>query len=415
MTDHSTAARSSETGACRDLNGILGKCFRFTKAEEMRRIGLYPYFRCIESAQDTEVVVGGKRMLMLGSNSYLGLTNHPRIKERIIEAVKKYGSGCAGSRFLNGTLRLHIELEEQLAQFVGKEAALAFSTGFQANLGAIAGLVGKDDAVLIDKTDHASIVDGCRLSYGRMYRYRHNDMADLERLLQTCGAKGKLIVFDGVFSMEGDIAPLPEIVRLAEKYGAAVMADDAHALGVLGPTGAGTAEHFGLTDRVDIIMGTFSKSLASVGGFIAARREVIDYLMHHARSLIFSASLSPANAAAVLGALEVMRAEPERRARLWENTVFLREGLQSMGLDTGPSQTPVIPLMVRDNMLTFKLWRVLHDRGLFVNAVVPPAVAPANSMLRLSVMATHTKEQLTRALETIEKSCRELGLISRQA
>ena len=244
-----------------------------------------------------------------------------------------------------------------------------------------------------------------------MYRYRHNDMADLERLLGSVEAKGKLIVFDGVFSMEGDIAPLPEIVELAEKYGAAVMADDAHALGVLGPTGAGTAEHFGLTDRVDIIMGTFSKSLASVGGFIAARREVIDYLMHHARSLIFSASLSPANAAAVLGALEVMREEPERRARLWENTVFLREGLKSMGLDTGPSETPVIPLMVRDDMLTFKLWRVLHDRGLFVNAVVPPAVAPANSMLRLSVMATHTKEQLSRALEVIEESCRQLGII----
>jgi 7-keto-8-aminopelargonate synthetase-like enzyme len=247
-----------------------------------------------------------------------------------------------------------------------------------------------------------------------MLRYRHNDMADLERTLGACDAKGKLIVFDGVFSMEGDIAPLPEIVRLAERYDAAVMADDAHALGVLGETGAGTAAHFDLTDRVDLIMGTFSKSLASVGGFIAARCEVIDYLMHHARSLIFSASLSPANAAAVLGALEIMREEPERRVRLWENTTFFREGLQSMGLDTGQSETPVIPLMVRDNMLTFKIWRLLHDRGIFVNAVVPPAVAPANSMLRLSVMATHTKEQLARALETTEIVCRKVGLISRQ-
>jgi len=395
MTDHIAAAREADHGARDQLNGILGKCLRFTKAEEMRRIGLYPYFRCIESAQDTEVVVGGRTMLMLGSNSYLGLTNHPKIKERISQAVQKYGSGCAGSRFLNGTLSLHLELEEELARFVGKEAALAFSTGFQANLGTIAGLVGKDDAVIIDKTDHASIVDGCRL----------------ERILKTCEARGKLVVFDGVFSMEGDIAPLPEIVRLAERYGAAVMSDDAHALGVLGETGAGTSEHFGLTDRVDLIMGTFSKSLASVGGFIAARKEVIDYLMHHARALIFSASLSPANAAAVLGALEIIREEPERRARLWENTTFFREGLRSMGLDTGQSETPVIPLMIRDDMLTFKVWRLLHDRGIFVNAIVPPAVAPANSMLRLSVMATHTKEQLERALETIEGVCRQVGLL----
>ncbi len=392
-------------------NGLIGKCLRFTRAEELRQCGLYPYFRCIDSAQDTEVTVAGQPMLMLGSNSYLGLTNHPRIKERVIEAVRKYGSGCAGSRFLNGTLRIHIELEEALARFVGKESALAFSTGFQANLGAIAGLLGKDDVVIIDKTDHASIVDGCRLSYGEMLRYRHNDVADLERVLEDCQAPGKLIVFDGVFSMEGDIAPLPDIARLAAKFGAAVMSDDAHALGVIGATGAGTGEHFGLTDSIDLIMGTFSKSLASVGGFIAARREVIDYLMHHARPLIFSASLSPANAAAVLGALDVMAAEPERRQHLRENADFFRGGLNSMGLDTGASVTPIIPLMVRDNMKTFELWRALHDKGIFVNAVVPPAVQPSQSLLRLSVMATHTRAQLERALETIQWACRAVGLI----
>ncbi len=411
MSEQHVAARGASPQDGSHQNGLIGKCLRFTRAEELRQCGLYPYFRCIDSAQDTEVIVAGHPMLMLGSNSYLGLTNHPRIKERVIEAVRKYGSGCAGSRFLNGTLRIHIELEEALAQFVGKEAALAFSTGFQANLGAIAGLLGKDDAVIIDKTDHASIVDGCRLSYGEMFRYRHNDMADLQRVLEDCQIPGKLIVFDGVFSMEGDIAPLPDIVRLAERFDAAVMSDDAHALGVLGATGAGTGEHFGLAHKIDLIMGTFSKSLASVGGFIAARREVIDYLMHHARSLIFSASLSPANSAAVLGALEVMRDEPERRQHLWENAEFFRTGLKSMGLDTGGSVTPIIPLMVRDNMKTFQLWRALNDAGLFVNAVVPPAVQPSQSLLRLSVMATHTHAQLARALEIIEKACRGVGLI----
>ena len=411
MSEQHVAARDVSPQDDGQQSSLIRKCLRFTQAEELRQCGLYPYFRCIESAQDTEVIVGGHRMLMLGSNSYLGLTNHPRIKERVIEAVRKYGSGCAGSRFLNGTLRIHTELEEALANFVGKEAALAFSTGFQANLGAIAGLVGKGDAVIIDKTDHASIIDGCRLSYGDKFRYRHNDVADLERVLQNCRAAGKMIVFDGVFSMEGDIAPLPDIVRLAEKYDAVVMSDDAHALGVLGANGGGTGEHFGLTDKVDIIMGTFSKSLASVGGFVAARREVIDYLMHHARPLIFSASLSPANSAAVLGALDVIREEPDRQQRLWDNAEFFRAGLESAGLDMVGSATPIIPLMVRDNMKTFRLWRVLNDAGIFVNAVVPPAVQPSQSLLRLSVMATHTRGQLARALEIIEKACRGVGLI----
>ncbi|MBI5623747.1 MAG: pyridoxal phosphate-dependent aminotransferase family protein [Elusimicrobia bacterium] len=390
---------------------LLDKCRRFTRVEELKAAGLYPYFRTIETAQDTEVVVDGQRMLMLGSNSYLGLTNHPKIKERIVAAVREFGSGCAGSRFLNGTLSIHRELEERLARLMGKEAAIAFSTGFQANLGAISALVAKDEAVILDKSDHASIVDGCRLSYGRLTRFRHNDMGDLERILKVLDHVGKLVVVDGVFSMEGDVAPLPDIVDLCEAHGAAVMVDDAHGVGVLGKTGAGTCEHFGLTDRVDVIMGTFSKSLASVGGYIAGDLETVDFIMHHARPMIFSASVSPANAAAVLGALDILEAEPERRAQLWSNTKFFKDGLKTLGLDTGQSTTPVIPLMVRDDIRTFKLWRVLHDQGLFVNAIVPPAVAPANSLLRLSLMATHTRPQLERALEVIGKACRQVGLI----
>ena len=401
-----------DPSVCKNGKGLMEKCVRFTREADLyRKRGLYPFFRCIESAQDTEVLVDGRPMLMLGSNSYLGLTNHPGIKERVIAAVNKYGTGCGGSRLLNGTLNLHLELEEALAAFVGKESALVFSTGFQTNLGAITGILGKNDAVLIDKTDHASILDGCRLSLGPMLRYRHNDMKDLERLLSRCQQKGKLIVVDGVFSMDGDIAPLPRIIELAGKYDAMVMSDDAHALGVLGETGAGTGEHFGVADDLDIVMGTFSKSLASVGGFIAAQREIIEYVKHQARALIFSASISPANAAAALGALEVMHDEPERRIRLWENTTFFREGLQSIGLDTGHSETPIIPIIIGDDMTTFRIWRTLHDRGIFLNAVISPAVPPNQSLLRLSLMATHTGRQLERALETIEDACRSVGLI----
>ncbi len=410
MENHQPEINNPEVSGEAHKNGLIQKCLLFTEAEKYRRLGLYPYFRCIESPQDTEVTVNGQRMLMLGSNSYLGLTNHPRIKEQVVAAVRKYGTGCAGSRFLNGTLKIHLELEEALAAFVEKESALAFSTGFQANLGAIDALVGKDDGVFIDKTDHASIVDGCRLSSSRMYRYKHNDMSDLERLLEKDEVKNKLIVFDGVFSMEGDIAPLKEIVELGERYNAAIMVDDAHSIGVLGATGAGTGEYFHLTDRIDILMGTFSKSLASVGGFIAARKEVIDYLKHHSRSLIFSASISPANAAAVLGALEVLKEEPQRIQRLWSNTRFFQKGLLAMGADIGQSETPIIPFMVRDNALTFQLWRALKDAGIFVNPVVSPAVLPKHSLLRLSLMATHTQKQLERALEAIEKACRKVGL-----
>jgi 8-amino-7-oxononanoate synthase len=381
---------------------LLEKCFQFTKADELCAVGMYPYFRVIDSAQDTEVFIRGKRMLMLGSNSYMGLTNDPRVKAAAIKAVEKYGSGCAGSRFLNGTLDIHIELEEKLAEFVGKEAALCFTTGFQANLGAISALVHKDDVVIIDRFDHASIIDGSRLAFGKTLKFDHNDISDLERVLANCGTNGKLIVVDGVYSMEGDIAPLPAIIELAKKYNAAIMVDDAHAIGVLGEKGNGTAAHFGLTDDVDLIMGTFSKSLASIGGFIAAKREVIQYLKHFARALIFSASMAPPCVAAVLEALDIIINEPERRERLWYNAHYFQSGLQELGYDTGRSQTPVIPVILGDDELVFKMWRMLHEEGVFVNPVVSPAVPPGKALLRLSVMATHTEQQLRFALDRME-------------
>jgi 8-amino-7-oxononanoate synthase len=325
---------------------IFDKCAGFTKAREFMSIGMYPYFRVIESAQDPEVTLNGKRMIMVGSNNYLGLTNHPEVKEAAIEAVRKYGSGCAGSRFLNGTLDIHVRLEEKLAKFMRKEAALVFSTGFQVNLGVISALVGKNDTVLIDKMDHASIIDGCRLSYGDVKKFRHNDMTDLERLLNDSNGRGRLIVVDGVFSMEGDIANLPEIIRLARKYGAGVMVDDAHGIGVLGATGRGSAEHFGLEDEVDLIMGTYSKSLASIGGFISGSEDVIHYIKHFARSLIFSASPPPSTVASVNAALDIIEREPERIKNLWKNTHYMLKGLKDLGFDTGTSETPIIPVFV---------------------------------------------------------------------
>jgi len=315
--------------------GVLDKCDRFTKAEELREVGLYPYFRIIESAQDTEVMIEGKPMLMLGSNSYMGLTNDPRIKEAAIEATRLYGTGCAGSRFLNGTLNIHIELEEQIAAYLEKDAALVFTTGYQTNLGVISALVGREDNVFIDRTDHASIVDGARLGFGKTLKFMHNDVEDLDRLLGNSPARGKMIVVDGIYSMEGDIAKLPDIVRVAKKHRAAVFVDDAHAVGVLGKLGNGTADHFNLTDSVDIIGGTFSKSLASIGGYVAADSAVIDYLKHHARALIFSASMAPACVAATRRALEIIIAEPERRALLWRTTHFMLKGLREIGFDTG--------------------------------------------------------------------------------
>lgn len=391
---------------------IFKKAQQFKSAQWAREMGLYPYFRMISSAQDTEVIINGKKVLMLGSNSYLGLTNHPKIKEAAKAAIEKYGTGCAGSRFLNGTLQIHVELEEMLAQLVGKEAALVYSTGFQVNLGVISALVGKGDYVIIDKSDHASIVDGCNLCQGEFVRFPHRNMAALEQRLQKIDPDaGKLIVVDGVFSMEGDIIQLPEVCALAEKYRAAVMVDDAHGIGVLGKNGAGTASHFNLTDRVHLIMGTFSKSLASLGGFVAGDFEVIDYLRHHSRALIFSASMSPANAAAVKAAIEIMVSEPERIARLWYNTEKMKQGLLSLGFDLGQSETPILPVYCRDLMTVLKFCKMLQEEGVFVNPVLPPAVPPGQELIRISLMATHTDQQIEFALEKLGKVGKALGLI----
>lgn len=391
---------------------LFDKARRFQSAKKVRALGLYPYFRTISSAQDTEVIIGGRRVLMLGSNSYLGLTNHPKVKEAARAAVEKYGTGCAGSRFLNGTLDIHIELEQELARLVKKEAVLLYSTGFQVNLGVISTLVGKGEYIFADKSNHASLVEGCRLSGGQFLRFAHNDMRALEmRLSRVDPAAGKLIVVDGVFSMEGDLINLPEVCRLAQRYGAAVMVDDAHAIGVIGEHGAGTASHFGLTDQVHLIMGTFSKSLASLGGFIAADFDTIDFLKHHSRALIFSASMSPANAAAVLAALRLMLSEPERIQRLWHNTKRMKQGLLALGFDLGESQTPILPVYCRELLLTFRFTKRLEEEGVFVNPVVSPAVPAGSELIRISLMATHTDAQIDFALEKLGKVGRELGLV----
>ena len=392
---------------------LLRKCIEFTEADRVKQMGLYPYFRPITTGQHTWVTLeNGKKVLMMGSNSYMGLTDDPRVIEAAIEAVKKYGTGCAGSRFLNGTLVIHKELEEELADFVGKEAALLYSTGFMVNQGVISTLVGKGEYIITDKLDHASIIDGARLSMGKMVRFRHNDMNHLEQVLAKLPRDaGKLIVVDGIFSMDGDIAKLPEIVELAEKYNAVVMSDDAHALGVLGPNGEGTPAHFGLTDRVEIIMATFSKSLASVGGFVAASWDIINYLQHHSRALIFSASPPPAAVAAAKKALEIIKTEPWRRERLWEITHFMQKEIKGMGYDIGVSETPIIPIIVGDFLTVLKMNKMLEDEGVFVNPVVPPAVQPNQSLIRLSFMATHTDEDLEFALEKLRKVGKALGII----
>jgi 8-amino-7-oxononanoate synthase len=390
---------------------IFEKCGKFTKAKELMSAGLYPYFRVIESAQDPEVMIHGRRMIMVGSNNYLGLTNHPKVKEAAIDAIRKYGSGCAGSRFLNGTLNIHVELEKKLARFIRKEAAVVFSTGFQVNLGVISALVGKDDIVIIDKMDHASIIDGCRLSYGEVKKFKHNDMDDLERILDQNNGRGKLIVVDGVFSMEGDIVDLPRVVELAKTYGARIMVDDAHGIGVLGKTGRGTAEHFGLEQEVDLIMGTYSKSLASIGGFISGSEEVIHYIKHSARSLIFSASPPPASVAAVSAAVDIIEHEPERLERLWKNTKKMLKGFRNLGFDVGASETPIIPIMVGDNRIALKMGMMLQEEGVFANVAVSPAVPDGKALIRTSYMATHTDEQLDNVLGAFEKVGKQMGLI----
>lgn len=381
------------------------KVNNYTISQNLKDKGVYPYFRSISSSQDTEVLIEGSKMLMFGSNSYLGLTNHPKVKEAMIKAVEKYGSGCAGSRFLNGTLDIHVELEERLANFVGKEAALVFSTGFQVNQGVISALAGRNDFLLLDEYNHASIIDGSRLSFAKTLKYKHNDTTDLENQLRKIPANAfKIIVTDGVFSMEGDIAKIQDIVYLAEKYNASVMIDDAHGLGVLGERGEGTAQHFGVTSQVDLIMGTFSKSLASLGGFIAADSSVIEYIKHHARSLMFSASMTPASTAAALAALDLMETEPEHLKRLWDNTNYSLKLIESAGLEIGNTESPIIPIYIRNSEQTFLVSKILQERGVFVNPVVAPAVPFEDSLIRFSLMATHTFEQIEYAVEQIKEA-----------
>ena len=389
---------------------LFEKCVKYTRAAEVRAAGYYPYFTPLEDTEGTDVVINGQRMIMIGSNNYLGLTTHPKVRQAALDAIKRYGTSCTGSRFLNGNLVLHDKLEQDLADFIGKEAGLVFSTGMLTNLGTISALVGRGDVVIADREDHASIIDGCRLAFGEMKRFRHNDMAHLERVLQTCDDKAKLVVVDGVFSMGGDIAPLPELVPLCKKYGARLMVDDAHSLGVLGQ-GRGTSAHFGLTDDVDLIMGTFSKAFASLGGVIVSDAPVIDYIKHTARAQIFSASMPPSNVAAVAAALEVMQEEPERVDRVLEIGERMRKGYQELGFSTGNSQTPIVPIFIGDEAKTFMFWKALREAGIYVNPVVPPAVPPNQSLLRTSYMATHTDAHLSRILETFEKVGKELGII----
>ncbi len=377
-----------------------------------RASGHYPYFRTISSPQEPIVVHAGREMIMLGSNNYLGLTNDPEVKEAAAMALALYGTGCAGSRLLNGTLDIHVQLEQKLAEFMCREAALTFATGFQVNLGVLSCLLGRGDVAYLDSLDHACILDGCRLGFGRYYKFHHNDMEHLEKKLRaTPEDRGKLIVVDGVFSMEGDLAPLPELVELKKRFGARLMVDDAHGLGVFGDHGRGTPEHFDLEDQVDLVMGTFSKSLATVGGFVAGDHVVIDHVKHHARSQIFSAAPPPASMAAALKAIEIVEREPERRKRLWENTRYMKQELRGMGYDIGHSDSPVIPLVIGDELRAFGMCKRLHDEGVFVNPVVSPAVPPGRAMIRTSYMATHTRRHLARALEAFRKVGRDMWLI----
>ena len=386
----------------------------YDRPQKVAAAGLYPFFRVIESEQDTEVTINGEQVLMFGSNSYLGLTTHPALKEASKSAIDKYGSGCAGSRFLNGTLDLHIELEEKLAKFVGKESALVFSTGFQVNLGVISSIPGRHDYIIMDDLDHACIIDGTRLSFAKSLKYRHNDMASLEKVLQKCKEDSiKLIAVDGVFSMEGDLANLPEIVKLAKKYKANIFVDDAHGIGVMGKLGAGTADHFGLTNDVDMIMGTFSKSLASIGGFVAADNDTINYLKHNARSLIFSASIAPANAASVIAALDLIQQEPERIEKLWINTYYAMDRLNAAGFDIGHTVTPIIPIYIRDNAKTFMLTKMLLEQGIFVNPIVTPAVSNESSLIRYSLMATHSIDQIDESIDKITAIAKKLDILQK--
>lgn len=388
------------------------KLGRYDAPQKAKAAGIYPYFRPISSEQNTEVIMNGKKVLMFGSNSYMGLTNHPKVIEAAIEATKKYGTGMAGSPFLNGTLDIHKDFEARIADYVGKEDAMLYSTGFGVNLGVVSTLTGREDYVILDEQDHASIIEGRRLSFSNYLKYKHNDMESLENQLRKCDPdKVKLIVTDSVFSMEGDVANIPEIVRLAKQYNASIMIDEAHGIGVFGKGGRGVVNHYGLTDDVDLIMGTFSKSFASLGGFIATDKEITNFLRHHSRSYIFTASITPASTAAANAAMDIMLAEPERQEHLWKITNYALESFRNMGCEIGHTSTPIIPLFIRDDYKTFRVTRDLLEEGVFVNPVVTPAVAPQDTLIRYSLMATHTKEQVTRSLEAIEKVFRKNGVL----
>jgi len=394
------------------MNLLQEKLSKYTAPQEAKAAGVYPYFRAISSEQDPEVIINGKKVLMFGSNCYTGLVNDPRIKEAAIEATRKYGTGCAGSPFLNGTLDLHKQLEHAIAEYMGKEDVMIYSTGFEVNLGVVSALTGREDYILWDDQDHASIIEGHRLSFSQKLKYKHNDMDSLEKQLKKCDPdKVKLIVSDAVFSMEGDVADVKNIVRLAKQYNASVMMDEAHGIGVFGPGGRGVCHHYGVADDVDLIMGTFSKSFASLGGFIATNKEITNFLRHHSRSYIFTASITPASTAAALKALEIMKTEPERQEQLWKLTNHALEGFRNAGCEIGNTSTPIIPLFIRDDFKTFAITRDLLEEGIFVNPVVSPAVAPSDTLIRFSLMATHTMEQVDRAIETITKVFKKYGII----
>lgn len=396
------------------MKPLQEKLSAYDAPQKAKAAGIYPYFRPISSEQNTEVLMHGKKVLMFGSNSYMGLTNHPKVIEAAVAATKKYGTGMAGSPFLNGTLDIHKEFEARIADYVGKEDAMLYSTGFGVNLGVVSTLTGKDDYIICDEQDHASIIEGRRLSFSKAMKYKHNDMDSLEAQLRKCDPdKVKLIVTDGVFSMEGDVANLPEIVRLAKQYNAQIMVDEAHGIGVFGEGGRGTCNHFGVTDDVDLIMGTFSKSFASLGGFIATDKVITNFLRHHSRSYIFTASITPASTAAANAALDIMLAEPERQQHLWDITNYALDSFREMGCEIGHTSTPIIPLFIRDDYKTFHVTRDLLDEGVFVNPVVTPAVAPQDTLIRYSLMATHTKEQVTRSLEAIEKVFKKYDLLKK--